>query len=213
MAYIDRKTFKPYSDISVSEVEQRSFDCDDLIAPVISILNQKGYVTNFCCAGHPYPQYEEMYVLLYEDNYEAISSTWGRFIPGDKFLYENAVCKKVSLEEVPEGHQFDDVDIDFERPFSIYYIETDDKIFGSIAYISFKGHYFTDEDIPCGWCLMEAEYYDTEKGEYNLDELDDVIEFDFPHDQDVYYFYTQQVAVFMNLYNWAKELPDISENK
>ena len=61
--------------------------------------------------------------------------------------------------------------------------------------------------------IKHREYYDPEKGEYNLDELDDVIEFDFPHDQDVYYFYTQQVAVFMNLYNWAKELPDISENK
>ena len=68
MAFIDSKTFKAHSEITVPEVEDRSFECDDLIAPIISLLNQKGYKTNYCCAGHPYPHYEEMYILLYEDN-------------------------------------------------------------------------------------------------------------------------------------------------
>ena len=29
-----------------------SFEVDDLIAPAISLLNQKGYLTTFCCSGH-----------------------------------------------------------------------------------------------------------------------------------------------------------------
>ena len=207
MAYIDRKTFKPYSDISVSEVEQRSFNCDDLIAPVISILNQKGYKTRFCCAGHPYPQYEEMYVVLYEDTYEAISSAWGAFIPSASFFFENAVCKKVSLEDIPKEHLFEDEEIDKSRPYSVFYIETDDKVFGSVAYISFEEKYFTEQDAPFGWELEEDECFDSNEG------ANHIIQFEFPFNQDVYYFYTQQVAVFMNLYNWAKTLPDISENK
>lgn len=213
MAYIDRETFKPFSDISVSKVEQRSFDCDDLIAPVISILNKKGYKTNFCCAGHPYPLYEEMYVLQYEDTYEAISSTWGSFIPDERFFFENALCKKISLEEIPEGYQFLEGEIDLTRPHSVYYLETDDKIFGTIAYISFKGKYFTEASLPAGWELIEAEYYDPDKDDFNNEESNDIIEFTFPQDQDVYDFFMQQVEVFKELYNWAKELPDISESK
>ncbi len=29
-------------------------DIDELIAPTIQVLNQKGYTTRFCCSGHPF---------------------------------------------------------------------------------------------------------------------------------------------------------------
>ena len=67
MALIDTRTFSIYAQVSVPEVESRSFECDELIAPVIELLNKKGYKTKFCCAGHPYPHYEEMYLFEYED--------------------------------------------------------------------------------------------------------------------------------------------------
>ena len=117
MAHIDTKTFKPYSEITVPEVEHRSFECDDLIAPVISILNQKGYKTNFCCAGHPYPNYEEMYLFVYEDTKEALSSTIGFFKLDDEFKESAVVFKMVSPQDIPEEHQFDDIIILYPKYF------------------------------------------------------------------------------------------------
>ena len=32
------------------------FECDEFIAPIISLLNKKGYRTKFCCEGHLYDQ-------------------------------------------------------------------------------------------------------------------------------------------------------------
>jgi hypothetical protein len=213
MAYIDTKTFKPHAEISVPEVEARSFECDDLIAPVISLLNQKGYKTNFCCAGHPYPNYEEMYLFVYEDTKEAISSTHEIFEIDDEFLKSAVVFEMVCPQDIPEEHQFDDITIDTERPYSFYYVETDNSFFGSIAYISFKENYFDEDSIPFGWDLYDSEVYDPEAGECVVDKTNSIIDYHFPHDQDVYYFFAQQVAVFMSLYNWAKELPDISEKE
>lgn len=32
--------------------DRLSYPVDDLMAPIISLLNQKGYTTNYCCSGH-----------------------------------------------------------------------------------------------------------------------------------------------------------------
>ncbi len=37
-----------------------AFDCDDLMAPIISELNKRGYYTQWCCQGH-YIEYAERY--------------------------------------------------------------------------------------------------------------------------------------------------------
>lgn len=53
MALINKKTFEI---VQVTDVWKKKeyFECDDMIAPTISILNKKGYRTLFCCGGHPY---------------------------------------------------------------------------------------------------------------------------------------------------------------
>lgn len=34
------------------EIEKYYFECDEIIAPLISLLNRKGYKTKHCCSGH-----------------------------------------------------------------------------------------------------------------------------------------------------------------
>ena len=58
MAFIHRDTFKIYnrSKIGDNDIDDIGafFEVDDLIAPVISKLNIRGYTTKYCCQGHPY---------------------------------------------------------------------------------------------------------------------------------------------------------------
>ena len=59
MAFINKKDFSiisdylPYNDLKPTPEDY--FECDDMIAPTISLLNRKGYKTCFCCGGHPFP--------------------------------------------------------------------------------------------------------------------------------------------------------------
>lgn len=202
MSLIDPTTFDVYSEVTTPEVEQRSFECDDLIAPIISLLNKKGYKTKFCCAGHPYSEYTEMYLLLYDGEKGGISSVLGHI---DSLDPGHITCiKKVSEEEIPEEHQFLPEEIDESRKHQFFYVETAGLVYGNIAYISFEKDYFAEEDLPVGWKLYEEEYIgNNEENKGN----NSIMEYEFATNQDVYYFYTQQVAVFMDLYNWVKALP------
>ena len=208
MSVIDKKTFEVFSEITIPEVEKRSFECDDLIAPVISVLNQKGYKTKFCCCGHPYPELTEMYVLLYEGSDDGISSVLGAFKSYSSVLDEARFYKEVSLEDIPEEHTFEPEEIDNTREYKVYYVETDNLFYGSTAYISFAKNYFSEDDLPIGWELQEEEYFDES---FAPEDEGSIIQYYFNHEQDVYYFFAQQVGVFMDLYNWAKSLPAINK--
>ena len=52
MAVMHCKTFEIYHNDQLI-VPEDYIDVDELIAPTIQILNQKGYTTRFCCSGHP----------------------------------------------------------------------------------------------------------------------------------------------------------------
>lgn len=54
MAYINKNDFSIVGYVDNYILAEDYFECDDLIAPAISLLNKKGYKTEFCCSGHPY---------------------------------------------------------------------------------------------------------------------------------------------------------------
>lgn len=54
MAFINKNDFSIVSYIEDYKTKHDYFECDDLIAPAISLLNKKGYKTKFCCSAHPF---------------------------------------------------------------------------------------------------------------------------------------------------------------
>ena len=52
MVIISKKTFEVFTSDSADALKEEYFECDELIAPSISLLNLKGYTTMNSCAGH-----------------------------------------------------------------------------------------------------------------------------------------------------------------
>lgn len=49
--YID-KNFNIFLSTKDIRIQKPYFECDELFAPTICILNKKGYKTKYCCSGH-----------------------------------------------------------------------------------------------------------------------------------------------------------------
>ena len=58
MAYISYNTYE------ISDTKNDSFYVDDIIVPIILILNKKGYFTEYCCSGHYYTENDLPIVFL-----------------------------------------------------------------------------------------------------------------------------------------------------
>lgn len=69
MACMHKKTFKIYHN-DQNVVPEDYVEIDELIAPTIQALNQKGYTTKFCCSGHP----SRVWLMLDEGGYYETSS-------------------------------------------------------------------------------------------------------------------------------------------
>ena len=115
MMYIDTKTFEVIGDISDARVSGPLFECDELLAPTISILNKIGFSTEFCCSGHAYD---------YKENANCTIPYWKH-----NSCY---ICFSKELEEmekdgfiVPEGYEvmksddYFDIAEDGEAPWKV----------------------------------------------------------------------------------------------
>lgn len=54
MSYIHKKTFDIIEGVDCLNNPYDFFEVDELIAMPIQALNRKGYITQWCCAGHPF---------------------------------------------------------------------------------------------------------------------------------------------------------------
>ena len=54
MAYLHKKTFDILQRGGLDNDRHDYFEVDDMMALPVRVLNQKGYTTTFCCAGHPF---------------------------------------------------------------------------------------------------------------------------------------------------------------
>ena len=55
MTIMHKETFDIYH--NNQNLPDGCVEIDELIAPVIQVLNRKGYITRFCCSGHPVDRY------------------------------------------------------------------------------------------------------------------------------------------------------------
>ena len=67
MAIITTKGYEILMDTAAENVDGY-FECDELIAPAIAVLNKKGYTTTHSCSGHPYEDIGKMIIHLQEED-------------------------------------------------------------------------------------------------------------------------------------------------
>ena len=103
----------------------KDFQCDDLIAPAIMLLNLKGYKTLYCCSGHPQLTLNEgstLSALGYGDNFyvafdkEYIFPTLPEGVtyePGKPTLYAFWPCLRGNLKDKTQRGEY-------EEPFEPY---------------------------------------------------------------------------------------------
>ena len=72
------------------------FDVDELFAPMISLLNKKGYKTIYCCSGHIRPDEEIIYNKKYQKRYK-------------NYIIESYISFDISvkLPNIPKGYSYD----------------------------------------------------------------------------------------------------------
>lgn len=98
---------------------------DELMIPVIKVLNQKGYFTKFCCSGH-YPGNNQTYIMFedcielpslpngfYFDNNNSNVTIRSKSVCCESCLSDfYNICDRIKIltkwaEELPENKQFD----------------------------------------------------------------------------------------------------------
>ena len=131
MAYINKNDFSIVSYVADYITAEDYFECDDLIAPAISLLNKKGYKTEYCCSGHPFGGVDAVIieadptqefpddVLIRVESSECVKNLWGEVFDIKEFPY-HAVYKNVyannlyvsfedkyTFPDLPEGMNYE----------------------------------------------------------------------------------------------------------
>ncbi len=152
MAIVSKKNFDVIESDSREGREDDYFECDELIAPVISVLNKKGYTTKNCCSGHPFetinfgrikPQAEDSHLspfqLKEKYGYYSVSAKdkegWYNVSQREWFAFEAYIdfASFVELPSMPEGFEFDGRMIRYS-----YYDDNDEELVNDNPYLFFR---------------------------------------------------------------------------
>lgn len=61
MAYFNPNTYEIYAGSNIDGFLDGFVEIDEVIAPLIRILNLRGYKTEYCCSGHPLSSVDEIF--------------------------------------------------------------------------------------------------------------------------------------------------------
>ena len=140
MAYLNLKNYNIYKDTNIDNFLDDYIEVDDMMAPIIRILNMKGYKTIACCSGHPFKgiaeafsdnidELENIYsILSIEQNigglYRGVFEYYGTlYIAFDEEISINDITK-----QLPEGFEYDSKESG--PPFCLrYHFDNDNGFF------------------------------------------------------------------------------------
>lgn len=78
------------------------FECDEEMLIPVSMLNAKGYYTQFCCSGHIYGNSGEGYILFHNDCFpDTVPKGW--YADGNAIRYK--FTKIVPIDRAKERHR------------------------------------------------------------------------------------------------------------
>ena len=84
--YLKANGYAYETECPISDCCGRAFEVDEEMIIPIKVLNNKGYITRFCCSGHLYESPGEGYILFY-NGYVPTTVPKGWIIDGDSIRY------------------------------------------------------------------------------------------------------------------------------
>lgn len=208
MVAIDSKTFDIVLFDSVDSVngEQfpKVFECDDYIAPVVSMLNRKGYYTQFSCQGHVssskyrhIPDYENL-VVEYETVPDIVNiDPYILFVPEPD-------CVAIPLEKFP----WDKWRVSFSMNTKA--IGEDGKYMGFNTVTNKIIESIGDQRDIVDMCFKKGISYRIgihHHPDRIIEILDNYMPDDRMHDDTIYLVMDAINSDIRDLYEWAKEIP------
>ena len=197
MMYVNRKgDIFSGGPVGNKSFDEDTFQVDTLMTPIISELIKKGYMTSACCSGHVYFADCSNYFKCEDCKDEQYEVEQGLSIDIPYIMFADDM--RVPLDDLPESWNWE------------YYIPRSSAINGPEDISKHRDFTFKPGDI--------TPMFDNAKEGFNLCVRIDknfagLIRDDWAEyfSEDPYRFYKKVVEAHMHLYNWAKNLPEVSK--